>query len=426
MFYHTLRVGLVGLILSFSTGCGGPGAVLEESGSEVFMLSSEVTSDDDDIDAVSNANNDFAFALSKYITGDGKNHFLSSYSLYTMLNMLLPGARGETKAQMLRAGNIDMPLEKWNTCFDALQERTIKFLDHNNSGFRFSFANSFWVQEGMHLRPAYLHELEKRYGMKIQTVDFAHDSISARERINRWTSEMTDGHIRNILGQDAVDENSRMILVNAMYLKALWTKAFFPGDTKPRPFTLEDGTIVDVPLMHQINRFRYVHKDGVQVVCMHYQGSDFGLVSFLPEAGGFAEFEASLNNDLLDYFASDFQWTKLDLYYPRLEIKSDTIDVKKLLIEKGMHDAFSDNADFSGIDQDMDLKLSQIVQKIYFKVDEEGTEAAASTALAVGETDAEDAVLVKFDRPFIVMICHIPTRTVLFLGRVVNPLYQNL
>jgi len=146
------------------------------------------------------------------------------------------------------------------------------------------------------------------------------------------------------------------------------------------------------------------------------------LVSFLPESGKFDTFEAKLDNDVLDYFASDFALEKIDLYYPKVEIHSEVSDLREMLIEKGMVHAFSDNADFSGIDPQMHLHLSNIVQKIYFKIDEEGTEAASSTAISIGETDSEEAFELKFDRPFIVMICHIPTRTVLFMGRVMNPL----
>lgn len=420
-----MRYSLWWLAMLILMGCGGGAGKppAQEFGGITPGITSKPAITEEDIDTVSNANNDFSFDIYHYIKQDGDNHFLSSYSLYTMLNMLLSSAQGDTKEEMRQAGKIVMDEMRWERAFKALHKKTIAFLDTNNSGFRFSFANSFWLQNGLDVNEEFIDKMEKIYGTEIQTVDFAGDSDAARDRINAWTSEKTDHHIEELLDEDAVNEDSKIILVNAMYIKALWTKSFSKNETAERPFFLSDGSEIAVPTMHQVNRFRYVHKNGVQVVCMRYKESDFGLVSFLPEKGKLDMFEASLDNEMLDYFAADFAYTKLDLYYPKIEIKSATINLNRMLIEKGMVTAFGEGADFSGISTDSknDLRLSQVVQKIYFKIDEEGTEAASSTAVSIGTTDAQEAKEVKFDHPFIIMICHIPTRTVLFMGRVVDP-----
>lgn len=407
----------------FIWGCGGDNTAIQTLAQEkppVLPIGQSVT--DAQIDIASNSNNDFAFDMTRYIKRDNKNHFLSSYTLYTMLNTLIPGARGETKEEILYAGHIAMDEKEWERYFQALHSKTIKFLDQNNTAFHFSFANSLWVEKGINVNPDYIQQAEAISGLRIHTIDFTDENNKALETINRWISEKTDNHIQNMLDSRTINRESKIVLVNAMYLKALWSHSFFPGDTKPMPFILEDGTEISVPMMHQINRFRYVEKEGAEILCMRYQESEFGLVTLMPPAGKFSEFEASLNNDLLDYFASDFTWQKIDLYYPKYEIKNDIVDLKPLLIQKGMKTAFSEDADFSGIDKDADLRLSSVVQQIYLKIDEEGTEAASSTAVAVGSTDAEPAKEVIFNRPFVVMICHIPTRTILFMGRVVNPL----
>lgn len=228
--------------------------------------------------------------------------------------------------------------------------------------------------------------------------------------------------IPEILDKESINENSEIVMVSAMYLKALWRKAFHHDDTKKRDFSLISGDSVSVPMMHQVNKFRYVQKEGHEVVCMHYKDSDFGLVSFMPKEGEFEAFESNMSNEVLDYFASDFELMKLDLYYPKFVIESETSNLKEMLIDKGMVSAFNQNADFSNMGENMQLHISKIAQKIYFKIDEEGTEVATSAAISIGTTDAQRALEVKFNRPFIVMICHIPTRTVLFMGRVMNPL----
>ena len=421
---HLLSFIILSVMLILLVSCGSTTtktdenttALIAQSTSNIESISTQ------NIDLVSNTNNNFAFDLYVHMQDQNKNQFLSSYSLFSMLNILLPGAKGETRSQMLEVGDITIEEDRWERYFRALHAKTVNFLDANNSGFEFSFINSFWFQKGMQMKQEYLDSLQKIYGVDVKMVDFYHDSEHARQSINRWTKEITHDKIKELLSKDAVNESSKIVLVNAMYLKALWMRSFSKEDTMLRPFDLVDDNTVSVEMMHQINYFRYVKKDGVEMLCMRYKNSDFGLVSFLPEKGKFADFEDGLNNEVLDYFASDFAYTKLDLYYPKFEIHSDVTNIKEMLIEKGMVDAFDDSADFSGIDADGSLKISNIVQKMYFKIDEEGTEAATSTAISIAETDHDKAQTVRFNRPFIVMICHIPTRTVLFIGRVMNPL----
>jgi len=223
---------------------------------------------DQQLDIISNTNNDFAFGVYRYIENGYENNFISSYSLFTMLNMLIPGANGETKEEMLDVGNIRLSESTWNRYFSALNRKVIDFVDGNNSAFKLSFANSFWVQEGIDVDSMYVNTLQEDYGVDVQVVDFNQDSDKARDRINDWANQMTDGHIEEILSKESVNENSKIVLVNAMYLKALWSKSFFQHDTQMRPFYLNDGNTVSVPMMHQVDKFRHVKKDGVDLLCM--------------------------------------------------------------------------------------------------------------------------------------------------------------
>ncbi|MCH9812773.1 MAG: serpin family protein [Epsilonproteobacteria bacterium] len=406
----------------FISGCGSQTvSTQDQSLSELNISVEETNSTLLQIDTASNINNNFAFEMNHYVENKQNNNFLSSYSLFSMLNILLSGSQGNTRQEMINAGNIKVDQQNWENAYNALNRQIITFLDHNNSGFKFSFGNSFWLQEGTSVSQDYITKLQTNYGINIKTVNFKSNPQQSRDTINRWSSNMTDGHIDTILAQDTIDQTSEMVLVNAMYLKALWKKAFYKNETNAHPFLLEDGSTIDVPLMHQVNQFRYSEKDGVETLCMRYQNSEFGLISFLPPKGEFETFEASLNNNTLDDYTSGFSWETIDLYYPKLTISSQPMLLKDLLIDKGMVEAFSDDANFTGIDKDFDLKLSQIAQKIYFTIDEEGTEEASSS-ISIGGVYAQEGKLLKFDRPFLFMICHIPTRTIIFMGRVVNPL----
>ncbi len=295
-----------------------------------------------------------------------------------------------------------------------------------NESFEFASANAIWTLQGLHIKQSYLDLLSEHYGMQPQSVDLKNNTEKARETINNWTNIQTNEKIKTVLSKNSLDSSSKIVLTSALYLKATWQHAFALQNTRNGDFTLSDETIVTTPMMHQKAIFRYKNVNGTDLLCMHYKNSDYRLLSIMPPKGEFESFENSLNVDSFRAMLVNPQTNEIkldekeiDLYYPKFKFEN-SINFKESLQQHGMIDPFSQNADFSPITEDARLNITNILQKTFFSVDEEGTEAAVSSAITIGTTHTAEMTL-RFDRPFLFVLCHEPTKTILFLGRVINP-----
>lgn len=378
-----------------------------------------------ELDTLSTANNHLAFDVYRYLQQeDDKNSFASSYSVYNMLGMLSAGAEGKTKEQMLEA--MYLPIENSHDIHRQFNALDMQFARTSGS-FEVAIANALWVQKGVEVKEPFLDTLAQNYGASTYLLDFEKNSAGARESINKWTSEKTGGKIEELITENSFNANTKVVLTNAIHLKAKWKNSFAQQNTLYRNFTKVDDNTIQVPTMHQKAIFRHKEINGTNLLCMHYIDSEYRLLSIMPEEGKFEEFEESL--DLLAFRTMitdtktgevNLKEKMIDLYYPKYEFEN-TINLVEPLKLNGMTDAFGENADFSSITNDATLNISRIIQKTFFKVDEEGTEAATTAATTLGTTSLPEMTL-KFDRPFLFVLCHEPTKTILFLGRVMNPL----
>lgn len=178
---------LISVIFTLFIGCNSAKDTTDTT-TQVMMAS---FSTEEELDIASNSNNDFTFDAYHHMNLNDKNTFLSGYSLFSMLNILSSAASGETKTEILKAANINTPLDSWEKYYAALAKETIQFVDKNNSGYRFLFENSFWVQEGHDISADYKDALKKIYGVDVRVVDFESNSTAARNKINYWASRMT-------------------------------------------------------------------------------------------------------------------------------------------------------------------------------------------------------------------------------------------
>jgi len=409
-------------------GCGGTSTPTEEEISTLNTSSVEremhPQASQEEMHLLAEANNKMAFDVYHAIDKHDNNHFASSYSTYNMLGMLSNGANGETREQMLNAMYIHPDNQAdMNRQFNALDMQ----FSRTSGAFHASIANALWIQDGFQVQQSFLDTLAKNYGAPANFVDFEQDSEVARSTINRWTKEHTADNIQELIPQNALSQETKVVLTNAIYLKAQWQHSFAQQNTLYRNFHTIDEGVIQVPMMHQKSTFRYKEINGKKLLCMHYIGGEYRLLSIMPPEGEFENFEKNLN---LESFQSlimdpntgevDLQETEMELYYPKYEFEN-TINLVSALQQHGMTDAFNANADFSGITTEVPLEISNIIQKTFFKVDEEGTEAASSSTSSLGTTHTADIIL-KFNRPFIFILCHEPTQSILFLGRVLNPL----
>ena len=386
-----------------------------------------------DLDELVRGNNAFAFELYRVLNDGEGNLFYSPFSISQALAMTSAGARGETQRQMADTLHYRLPQSSLHPAFNVL-DRTLASRGQapggtpNNDGetgqyFRLNIANAVWGQEGFQFLPDFLDVLAENYGAGMMVSDFACAPDEARVRINDWVAEETEGKIKDLLPPGALDRSTRLVLTNAIYFNASWHWPFSRSNTRVRPFHLEGGGTVDVPMMTETYRdYGYARGDGYQVVDVPYSWGEMSMTILLPDQGTTLEaLEGSLDSDLLDQIVDGIETDYVTLTIPLFEFESE-FNLGDTLAGMGMPDAFDDRADFSGMTGSKDLGISRVVHKAYVSVDEMGTEAAAATGVVTAASGpSKEPIAVTVDRPFIFLIRDIGTGTVLFLGRVSNP-----
>ncbi|WP_437816095.1 serpin family protein [Sorangium sp. So ce1078] len=367
-------------------------------------------------------NTDFALELYRQVGAEPGNLFYSPYSVSSALAMTYAGARGETAEQMARALRFTLPQERLHPAFNALDlalaSRGEGAEGQDGEGFRLNVANAIWGQVGSSLAPSFLDVLAESYGAGLHVVDFAQAPGEAREIINGWVAKRTEERIKDILPEGAIQPATRLVLTNAIYFNAAWQFPFEEEETAPGDFTLADGSTVSVPMMSGNAQVRYGEGDGYEALEMPYDGGELSMVLVLPsELGGF---EAGLDRERLDGVLASLGSRSVTMTLPRFKIES-TLDLVPPLTELGMPIAFSGLADFSGMNGQGGLYISDVLHKAFVSVNEAGTEAAAATAVVIGETSAPEPATIHFDRPFLFFIRDHATGAILFAGRVANP-----
>ena len=401
----------------------------------VRVSSSSLTRDtapgasESDVAALVAGNSAFAFDLYRVLIDSGENLFFSPHSISLALAVAYSGARGETERQMADVLGFGLPQERLHPAFNALDLSLQSGEDDGDSGdFRLSVANSAWGQEGYGFLPEFLDGLAVNYGEGMRAVDFRRNPEDARVRINDWVAEETGERIKDLIPQGAIDDLTRLALVNAIYFKAAWRSPFDENATSDRPFHLLDGSERDVPMMRQQSRLRYAAGDGFQAVELPYEGGQVAMTVLVPDSGRFEEFQDSLDGPSFRGIVESLDRRQVRLSMPRFEMES-SFGLTDALQSMGMTDAFDgQSANFSGMDGrscggGVCLVISNVVHKAFVSVDEEGTEAAAATAVLVGVTSADPTAPIELviDRPFLFVIRHQATGAILFVGRVLEP-----
>jgi serine protease inhibitor len=364
---------------------------------------------------------DAAFGTDMYrLLADAPDLVFSPASIAAALRMALLGARGDTAAELAAAlhpgpGQQAGPEQAAQGLrqLDALVAGTPE-------GITFRVANTAWVQSGMPLRPEFTGRLSGTTTSTIAETDFAAAPGRARARINEKIEEQTAGKIKDLLPASAVTTLTRLVLANAVYLKAPWQDPFPRNATKDAPFYPAAGQAVSVPMMRGAANREYVRGDGYQAVLLPYRASRLAMAVVLPDGplSGLGGSGTSVQ-DLLNGATRH----RVTLSLPRFRVETET-DLTRVLGDLGVRTAFSQNADFSGITTAAELRIGAAVHKAYIDVDEHGTEAAAATALvmaAAAMVKPPPRVEMTVDRPFLFAIIDAATGSPLFLGQVTNP-----
>ncbi len=410
-----------------------------------LLLTTSYLSAADRTETAALAINNLALDLLVHATKLQENTAFSPYSIQMALVMTYAGAEGDTRQQMARVLHYPSSERDVLEDFAHLQDNLAKMTKRTekiaaeskkaggpSEPITLNMANRLFGQRGYEFRPAYLDLLKKTLGSPLEALDFISDPGGATKDINHWIAKQTKERIRDLIPPNALNKDTRLVLANAVYLKAPWSKEFKESETRPAPFHFADGRSADVPMMMRQDAFGYAQHDGFVTLALPYAGDDLQFLVLLPDtAVGLPNLESKLTPDLLAKCAR-LKTEDLVLYLPKFRLEPPLFALRKTFEALGMESAFDvpqGSANFNGIAPRRPndyLYISNVFHKTFVEIDEKGTEAAAATAVVMMRATAaleEKAkpLEVRADRPFLFAIQHRPSGACLFLGRLTDP-----
>lgn len=381
-----------------------------------------------DLQTLVSDNTTFAFDLYHQIAAGNEtdNLFYSPYSASIALAMTYAGAGSSTATQMATALDFQLPPSTLNPVFDALDlqlaSRAQGQAGDNGQPFKLNVVDSLWADKTFTFQKPFLDTLAQDYGAGLRTVDFENAPETARGAINGWVSDQTEKLIPQLLPDGTIDSSTRFVIVNAIYFNAGWQSPFMPSSTQPGAFTHLDGSTAQVPMMNQSFETGYASGSNWQAAELRYAGGQTSMVIVLPQQGQLPAVEQGLDASFTSSVVASLQTTAVNFSMPKFSITGATISLATQLEKLGMTDAFEPTqADFSAMTQEP-VYISDVLHQAYVSVDENGTQAAAATAVIGQSLSAvENSATMTVDRPFFFVIRDMPTNSVLFVGRVLSP-----
>lgn len=386
------------------------------------ILSGVARGDEESLAELVEGNRSFAIALHKELARDEGNLFYSPYSISTALAMTFAGAREETEVQMAEALRFPFGASVLSPIFGELQ-RVLK--GAQSDGVEFHVANSLWPYDTYEFEPDYLELVRKHFQSEVNPVNFA-DPEPVRLRINGWIEEATREKIRDMIPAGALSPMTRMVLANAVYFKGMWASRFREEATTEQPFYTVPGKSAPVKMMHQQLETGYGETEHVQLLELPYKDERIAMMIVLPKGKrSLAQTESRMSTKAFAAWEQELRPQKVDVYLPRFSMTAD-FQLNQIMMKLGMTDAFDPaKADFSGMDGLINnLYISDILHKAFVDVSEEGTEAAAATAIIMRTTafvEAPPVPVFRADRPFLFFIKDRTTGSILFTGRFAKP-----
>jgi serpin B len=367
-------------------------------------------------------NNQFAFELYRQLGEQKGNLFLSPYSISTALAMTSAGASGKTAEEMAKVLHFP-PQDKLHPALAALRYELNGGSSKKN--YQLSTANALWGAKGYPFRSEFLKLVRDNYGADLTNLDFIRDAEGARRTINAWVEKETQDKIKDLIAPGILNADTRLVLTNAIYFKSNWVLPFKKKRTKDEPFHLSDNATTKASLMNQTARFGYAETGHFQALELPYGGKQLAMLVLLPKKDDLAGLEGKLTSGLMAGIVSQLKQQKVVVTLPRFKVTAQ-FELSDVLGKMGMPSAFRFSHDFSGLTTARErLRISAVIHKAFVDVNEEGTEAAAATAVGIEKQSAERNLkplpVFRADHPFVYMIRDTRSGVVLFVGRLADP-----
>ncbi|KAA8583291.1 alpha-1-antitrypsin homolog [Etheostoma spectabile] len=365
---------------------------------------------------LSSPNADFAFALYKHLSTNaaaGKNVFFSPLGISTALSMLSTGASGETHRQLFSSlGYSAHTQAQVNEAYEHL----FHMMGHSQESQILDVGNGVAVRSGFSPLEKFLKDVKHYYSADVFNVDFTKPAEAAAQ-INTFIASKTQDKIKEMVKD--LDAEMAMVLINYVYFRGQWEKPFDGNQTHKADFNVDETTKVQVDMMKRNGRYQFYQDadNHTTVVMLPYKGNT-SMMIVLPDEGKMKEVEGYINKDYIKHWHDSLFRSSVDLFLPKFSISAEAA-LDSPLKEMGITDAFANNADFSGMSDEIKLKVSKVSHQAVLSVDETGTEAAAVTTIEVMPMSMPETI--KLDRPFMVFILEHSTRSIVFMGKISNP-----
>jgi serine protease inhibitor len=385
----------------------------------VLTFGTGVTGQPNATRALVQGNTEFALDLYARLADQKGNLFFSPYSISSALGMTYDGARGNTAAEMQKVLHFPFDRHALDSAFADLIRELQGHKD--KSKYNLVVANRLYGQKDYGFLPDFLKVQRDAYGAALDEVDFAGATEAARQAINSWVAKQTHDKIKELIQPGVVNADSRLVLANAIYFKAAWLRPFHVKRTSSEKFFVAADRSVPVPTMHESLRARFFKGESFSVLELPYEERQLSMVVFLPQRlDGLADFEKEFSAANLRTWLAKLSDSQVEVSLPKFKLSAE-FQLNNTLMALGMRNAFTANADFSGMSSHAKLAISAVIHKAFIDVDEAGTEAAAATAAGIALTSVPQAATFRADHPFVYLIKDNRTGSVLFLGRLVNP-----
>ncbi|XP_068019074.1 ovalbumin-related protein X-like [Melanerpes formicivorus] len=391
--------------------------------------------------SISAANAEFSFDVFKglKVHHASDNFFYSPLSIIAALAIVYLGARGNTEYQMEKVlhfskiaglGETFLTKGQKSKCgrsvnIHILFKELLSDIAEPKANYSLHIAKRLYTEKTYSILPIYLKCMKKLYRAGLETVNFKTASNQARQLINSWVRNQTNGQIRDFLEPGSVDSSTALVLVNAIYFKGIWKTAFKEEDTREFPFRVRKQESKPVQMMCQNSTFRLsvVAEEKIKILELPYAGGDLSMLILLPDdISGLEQIENKISFEKLMEWTSPnvMEKRRVKVYLPRMKFERK-YNLTSVLTALGMTDLFSPLANLSGISSAESLKVSEAIHEACMEVNEEGTSMASSAAVVGDIKHSPEIEEFRADHPFLFWIRHNPTNSILFFGRYSSP-----
>ncbi len=361
------------------------------------------------------------FALEMYknlAAEDSKNIFFSPFSLSIAMGMTYSGANGDTEKQIADVFGFSSNTKDFHKNLGKVQNDLVH---RGSKGVEIAIANQLWVDKQFKFKWFYLRQVNRAYDAPIKRMPFRVEPENCRLDINRWVENKTKDRIVDLLPSGSITDLTALVLTNAIYFKGQWDNKFREENTSEGDFITLDGERVRVKMMSMRDKFNVYEGDNLKMLELPYAGKQYSMLVVLPnEDTSIKKFEQSVSYNDIDKYIDLLTERQVKLTFPKFKFESD-YELKPILSKMGMPIAFSNAADFTRMSRIPELKIDEVYHKAFVEVSEEGTEAAAATAVVIVRKSVGMSVEFNANRPFMFLIRDNASGTIVFMGRVSNP-----